>query len=219
MTALATKPPAAANVPSVETAESPSAACARTSSAIDSPRPAKWTRERFEAALDAGVLADWRVEYIEGELIEIPAQKDPHAWSVANLDDWTRSAFGRGFHFRCQLPLRVEDTSEPEPDIAVIEGPLRRGQGHPTTAALVIEVSHETVRFDRRNARLYARANVPEYWLLNIPQRQLELHRQPLAGAAPDGPWYAEMRVLGEGDSVSPLAVPEATVTVRDLLP
>ena len=90
---------------------------------------------------------------------------------------------------------------------------------HPRTAVLVVEVADTTLSFDRsRKAALYARAGIQEYWLLNLKERCLEIHRTPQAIGSLDAR-YNSRRVAGAGESISPIGCPTASLSVTDLLP
>jgi Uma2 family endonuclease len=172
---------------------------------------------------DAGVFAPGeRVELIEGEIIAMTPQKSPHAASVRLVQEALRGLFGPGFDVRPQLPLSLGPDSEPEPDAAVVRGnPRDYIQEHPTTAVLGVEVADTTLDFDRgRKAGLYARAGIPEYWIVNLSDRVLEVYREP--GPLADRPaehGYRSIRRFGLPDSVTPLASPAAHVRIADLLP
>ncbi len=113
------------------------------------------------------------------------------------------------------MPLVLGEDSAPEPDVALVAGSLRDYRdAHPRTALLVVEVADASLAHDRfRKVPLYARAGLPEYWLLDIARPALEVYRDP----SPEG--YRTKMVLGRGDAVSPLALPEAAIQVADLLP
>src|SRR5262249_26191582 len=131
-------------------------------------------------------------------------------------------AFGAGFHVRAQQPLRLGPRSEPVPDIAVVSGPPEDyRQQHPTTALLLMEVSDRTLWYDRRRkAGLYARAGIADYWIVNLKRRQLEVYRNPMPDAARyAGYRYSNVTILTEAETVAPLAAPQASVAVADLLP
>ena len=114
-----------------------------------------------------------------------------------------------------QLPVAIDDYSEPEPDVAVVTGEIRDYRdAHPTSPLLVVEVSDDSLRHDRTvKQRLYARCGIPEYWILALPDARLEVYRDP----AQDG--YRTVTIHGAGDTVAPLARPEARIAVDDLLP
>lgn len=179
-------------------------------------QPKAWTRAEYDAMVEAGIFGpEDRVELIEGEILTMSPQKSLHATGVQLAADALRSAMGLGFVTRVQVPLALTADSEPEPDIAVVAGEARDYRdAHPRTALLVVEVSDTTLDFDRSvKQRLYARAGIPELWIVNLGEARLEVHRQPhLAG-------YAERVVLAAGDNVAPLARPTASLAVADLLP
>src|SRR5207244_2898413 len=114
-----------------------------------------------------------RLELLDGEILErMSPQKPPHAEGILGVVDALGPAFGPGYHVRPQLPLILDDGSEPEPDVAVVVGTRRDyGAESPRVAhvRLVVEVADTTLRFDRgRKQRAYARAGILEYWILNL---------------------------------------------------
>src|SRR5205085_11511702 len=122
-----------------------------------------------------------------------------------------------------QSPLNLDKYDDPEPEVAVVVGSERDyvGSDNRADALLVIEVSDTTLAFDRgRKARRYARAGIADYWIVNLPDRRLEVYRNPMPdGAALFGWRYGSAQALGPGERISPLALPGAAVTVADLLP
>jgi Uma2 family endonuclease len=109
-----------------------------------------------------------------------------------------------------------QPTNRPEPDALVLARPDNEIEGTPAGGdlALVAEVSDATLRDDlHTKAALYARADIPEYWVLDVPTRRLFVHRNPVAGN------YAETVAYAETDTIAPLAAPEAAVRIADLLP
>ncbi len=186
------------------------------------PRVHKWTREEYYKMGDMGMFEGKRVELIEGQVIEMSPIYELHATAVSVADDLLREAFGKGWAIRIQNPLSLGEASDPQPDVAVVAGKNRDfKEQHPTTAALVIEVADCSLSYDRNyKASLYAKAGIADYWIVNLPERQLEVHRQPRADAASEfGFSYAEKQICKEGESVAPLAKPEAVIAVADLLP
>jgi len=118
------------------------------------------------------------------------------------------------------MPLIVDPDSEPEPDLAVVTGsPRDYVSAHPRTALLVVEVADTTLALDRqRKLPTYARAGIPEYWILNLVERFLEVHRHPVS--LPDQPArYETIQRLTAADRIAPLARPEASISVGDWLP
>ena len=185
--------------------------------------PHLWTRDEYYRLAEAGILRPGdRVQLIEGEIIQMSPQKPPHAVAVQRVERTLRRTFGRRHHVRAQLPLAVGWNGEPEPDAAVVLGRAEDyAQEHPQTAALVVEIADTTLRTDRTfKASLYARAGVPDYWVLNLVTRQLEVNRDPAPDArAPYGHAYKTRTVVAADGEVEPLAAPGKQVKVSDLLP
>jgi Uma2 family endonuclease len=183
----------------------------------------KWTREEYDRMLDCGILdEDSRVELIAGEIVTVAPQKSPHATAVGLGNDAMRLAVGPEFHVRSQMPLALGPDSEPEPDLAIVRGTIRDyADAHPDHAMLIIEVSDSTLAHDRvRKGSLYARSGIPEYWIVNLPSRLLEVYRDPAPDpAAPFGYAYRQRLSFGPEDRVSLVAIPGAEIAVADLLP
>lgn len=178
----------------------------------------KWTVEEYERLVALGALTEHdRVQLVEGEIVEMIPQKAPHMTAVRLVEDALREAFGREGDVRVQGPLVLAPDSEPEPDVAVVRGtPRDYRDRHPGAddTLLVVEVADATLAFDReRKGRVYARAGIPEYWILNLHSRELEVYREPAGGA------YRLQVVLREGETVAPLARPEVRIRVGELLP
>lgn len=175
-----------------------------------------WSRSEYERIVDAGAFDPGsRLELLDGEIIEMSPQKSAHATAVDLVEDALRQCFGGGFYVRGQKPIALDEMSEPEPDVAVVTGRIRDyADRHPRTAVLIVEVSDTTLAFDRaRKAPAYARNGVTEYWIINLRDRVLEVHREPARES------YRQRLLLGEQDTVSPLAAPDGRIAVGDLLP
>ncbi len=190
---------------------------------VTSPQVRHWTRTEYYKMGESGIIGpSERVELIEGEIIAMTPQDTPHAVAGSLVEEVLRVAFGPGFHVRSQRPLSLGPDSEPEPDAAVVRGSARDYlKAHPTTAVLAVEISDATLPFDRgKKAALYARAGIPEYWILNLVDRVLEVYRDP--GPSPARPGdhaYRSVRYFGPSESVTPIALPTASIRVADLLP
>lgn len=183
-----------------------------------------WTRDEYERLIEHGILGpEDHVELIGGEVVLMTPQKGRHAMAVGFGQDALLRIIGDDFHLRVQLPLALGDDSEPEPDLAVIVGRRRDYPPdlHPSSAILVFEVSDSSLAFDRtRKGGLYARAGIPEYWILNLQLQSLEVYRDPAPDpAAPFGHAYQQRRTFGPDDRVTLLMIPGAEISVRDLLP
>jgi Uma2 family endonuclease len=172
--------------------------------------------------LDLGFFQDQRVELIGGEILLMASQKNIHAVGIKLTEDALIVAFGPGYWVRVQASLDLSPLSVPDPDIAVVQGsPRQAGPSNPTSALLIVEVSETTLTFDRtRKASLYAASAIQDHWIVNLVQRQVEVHRKPVPDAGQPFGWrYADVTILDPGDSIAPLAAPQAKVAVDDLLP
>ncbi len=120
------------------------------------------------------------------------------------------------------MAVALDDESEPEPDVAVCAGsPRDYLASHLTRPVLLVEVAETTLTFDREHkGSLYARAQILEYWLVNLMDRVLEVYREPVPSVdAPYGWRFSALHRLGSTETVSPLAAPHARIAVADLLP
>jgi Uma2 family endonuclease len=172
---------------------------------------------------EAGVFQPGeRVELIGGRIVMMSPQNSPHFTAISLAEDALRTIFAAGYVVRVQGPLDVSPSSQPEPDIAVVRGSIRDyANAHPTTALLVVEVSESSLAFDQgEKASLYASAGIPEYWILNLLDRCLEIYRDPIPMAGqPYGYGYRSCTPYFAADVVTPLAAPQGTIRVADLLP
>lgn len=171
---------------------------------------------------ELGWFEDQHVELLDGEIVEMPAPGNPHCISTDNTAEALRDIFPKeNYWVRMQMPLDLGQDSEPQPDVAVVPGPKKSYSAHPTTALLGVEVSDTTLAIDRgRKAGLYARAGLADYWIVNLVDRQVEVHRKPEADAtSPYGFRYAEITIRSATETVTPLAAPQVKIPVATLLP
>ncbi len=156
-----------------------------------------------------------RLELIDGEILRVTPQGSLHATAVRLAEDALRALFARGFDVRAQLPLALGISSEPEPDIAVVQGkPRDYRDAHPSAAVLIVEIADTTLEYDRsRKGSIYARAGVQDYWIVNLVERCVEVYRDP------GNEGYRAMLRFLPGASLSPLSIADASLAVADLLP
>jgi Uma2 family endonuclease len=170
------------------------------------------TRAEYEALVRRGALDDARVELLHGRLVSMSPPGETHTYSVSQLMTLLVRALGERARVRVQAPFAAPDESEPEPDVAVVD-PGDYLDGHPETASLIIEVAETSLARDRAKARLYAAAGVPEYWIVNLPERLLEAHREPGAEG------YRVMTRHGRTGLLHLVSFPDVEVRVADVLP
>lgn len=174
----------------------------------DLVRRHRLTVHEYYRMAEVGLLApDARVELIEGEIIDMPPSGSPHAGILTRLHERLFLGVRGRATVREQLPLRLDDFSEPEPDLVLVKRrPDDYLSSHPTApdALLVIEVSQSSVRFDRkRKLPLYARHGIPEYWILDVVKPVLHMFHTPqneryLHGSSTPRPGLAALRALPE---------------------
>lgn len=176
--------------------------------------------EQYHAMIEAGTLTDDDpVELIEGVLVFRMPKNPPHAMSVGQFQDFVPAMLHPGWIVRLQESLTLAD-GEPEPDVVIARGNRRdyasRHPG-PNDAGLVVEVADSTVSRDRgMKLRSYARAGIANYWIVNIPDQQLEMYSEPHAEG--DKPSYRRRDDATLDQTVSlPAAVGGATLLVREL--
>jgi Uma2 family endonuclease len=179
-------------------------------------------RVEYDRLVDLGMFTGERLELLDGLLVVREPQSSPHAAVAAHVAQVLAAAFGSEWHPRLHSPLALDDDSEPEPDVAIVAGgPLEYVGAHPSTAALVLEVADSSLTLDRRlKGGLYARAGLPEYWIVNLAEGTLEVHRRPRRVADATHGWaYRSIEILRAPATVTPLAAPGTPIPVADLLP
>jgi Uma2 family endonuclease len=141
---------------------------------------------------------------------------------VGLVEEAARACFGPGWAVRVQMPIALDNESEPEPDVAIVPGTHRDYEAaHPARPALLVEVAESSLVDDRgTKATLYARAGIADYWILNLVDRVLEVCRDPVTATAQRSGWrYRDVTVLDVGASIAPLARPDASIEVAAMLP
>lgn len=182
-----------------------------------SPTAIRWTRQDCLRLEESGLL-DFRYELVEG-VINRMGQGLGHANLIRLLTAWLAGAVGFDLFFtQATIDVRPEDnpTNEPQPDVIVLNRPADTLTEipKPSDILLLIEAADSTTAYDlNTKAGLYARAGIPEYWVLSLPHRTLYVHRTPQNGR------YLEVTAVTEIESVAPLAIPTATVQVATLFP
>lgn len=159
---------------------------------------------------------DDRVELIEGEVIEMNPIGSRHAACVGRLTKSCERLAGDVAIVWVQNPVRVSDYSEPVPDVTLLK---RRDDFYaqanpgPDDVLLLIEVSDSTLEYDRQiKVPLYARAGIPEVWLVNLPAEVIEIYSQPSGGK------YVDARVAGRGESLTSASVSSLTLDADAVL-
>ncbi len=177
-----------------------------------------WTVQQYHAMAKAGILDERKpVELLFGKIILMSPVGSPHAACVSNIQEEFIIRFGRRFTYRTQDPITILPISEPQPDFVI----ARRSEDnyatspHPSSESIIvlIEVSDSSLDKDQGlKLALYAEASVPEYWIVNLVDRQFEVYREPDGHSA-----YQDVRTYAEGSTFQHPVLGE--ITVDQLLP
>jgi len=182
-----------------------------------------WKRVEYERLTELGIFQPGeRLELIDGLLIVREPHGSRHAAAIRRIVTALRRVLGDEWQIDSQLPIALDDDSEPEPDVAVVPlDPSAYRDAHPSRAVLVIEVADTSYRVDHEHkASLYARAGIADYWIVDLVRDTVEIHREPeVAPAAPYGWRYRTVAAAHAPDRVAPLIAPGAAIDVGDLLP
>ena len=183
----------------------------------------RWTCHEYQRLIDHGFLdEDAPIELLDGLLLVKEPQHSLHRTAVLLVAKAVERAFGDGWFVQTQSPIILDDRSEPEPDVCVVRGsPRDYIESHPTRPALIVEVAQAGLRIARgRKAAAYARARISDYWIVNLIDRMLEVHREPMRPGPARRHWgYTAIETLVTDAAITPLAAPSARIRVADLLP
>jgi len=187
-------------------------------------RTRRWSRVEYDKLIEEGIVQPGeRLELLAGQLVVREPLGTPHATGIRLVTRALREVFAETrWNVDTQLPVALDEESEPEPDVTVTAGDPRDFlPSHPARPVLVVEVTDVSLALDREEkGSLYARARVPEYWILNLRDRVLEVYRESHpAASAPHGWAYRTRQDLAAEEHVTPLAAPTARIAVAELLP
>jgi hypothetical protein len=176
-----------------------------------------FTVEEYHKMAQVGILSeDDRVELLEGEIVEMTPIGSRHAACVNRLNRLFSDRVGAQAIVSIQNPIRLSERSEPQPDLALLKPePDFYAMAHPgpEDVLLVIEVAETSPDYDREfKIPLYARAGIPEAWLVDLQAEAIEVYRKP----SPQG--YGEVRRAGRNQRIAPKPLPELELAVADLL-
>jgi Uma2 family endonuclease len=177
-----------------------------------------WTVEEYHRMAEAGIFgADERVELLEGKIIWMIAKGTAHRSAVSRTDRLLQNRLKNLALICVQDPVKLNDRSEPEPDIAVVKvDTLDYADHHPTPSEvyLIIEVADSSLKLDcETKAKAYSQAGIRDYWVLDVVNRQLHVFREP----TPEG--YKTEKILSEDTAIAPLEFPDLQILVLEMLP
>lgn len=158
-----------------------------------------------------------RTELIDGHITLMAPKGTPHVTALHLLANALRGKLGDAALVRTQDPIYIDERSEPEPDLALVQGSIldyADQHPHPSQIYLVVEVADSTLKQDCEvKDKLYAQAGIQDYWVLDLKNRQLHLFQSP----SPDG--YSRHLILAEPSEVEPQAFPGVALTLSSVLP
>jgi Uma2 family endonuclease len=183
---------------------------------MQSTKAKLWTVDSYHRMIETGILTGGdHVELLEGQIIEMNPQLPPHAATTQRAFRYLDRLLDSVAYLRMQLPVTLRPESEPEPDIAVVRIDANEyGDRHPTPDEifLIIEVADSTLLNDRqKKALVYAKANITDYWILDVNTQQVYVFREP----TPEG--YRQEAVLAANTMLAPVAFPDITIPLNQL--
>ncbi len=185
--------------------------------AARAPARRRFTVAEYYAMADAGILSENdRVELLDGDIIVMPPIGDWHAARVNLFTNVLPPRLEGRAIVSVQNPTRLDDVSEPQPDVMLLrwrDDFYAGGHPEPADVLLLIEVSDSTIDYDR-NTKLpqYARAGIPEVWIVNRPARRVEGYSEPSDSG------YSTVRYAGSGDCIAPQAFPDIVLEVSRII-
>ncbi len=169
-------------------------------------------RAEFMRLVDLGVFdEDEKIELLWGVMVKMSPQGKRHSVAILKLNMLLAPRLVGRAAVGVQLPFAASDDSQPEPDLAVVDAHPPEDD-HPGKAFLVIEVADSSLRRDRLKARLYAAAGVPEYWIVNVADGWVDVHRSP------EGNTYRQVTRVERDGVLALQAFPDVTFAVAEVL-
>lgn len=177
----------------------------------------RWTVVEYHRMREVGLLNEnSRVELIDGEIVEMAPIGSQHGGKVNRFIHVFYKALGNQAIIAAQNPVVLGGYGEPQPDIAILrwrEDYYEQAHPHVEDVLLLVEISDSTLRYDRDvKIPLYAKNGIPEVWLLDIPNRQLEIYREPINGE------YRQ-RDCRQTGKIAPILCPDAVIDLAEVFP
>jgi Uma2 family endonuclease len=177
----------------------------------------QFTVDEYYQMLEVGIIhPDDRLELIEGEIVQMSPMSVKHANCIMFLNEELMYLVRKKATIRPQLPLHVNELSEPEPDLAVIKKTYNQSQqGHPTPndVYIAIEVSLSTLNYDMNvKVPVYAKNNVAEVWVIDLDKNEVHQFSQPI------GEQYKEHIILSKGETIQSKQLSEVSLAINDIL-
>ncbi len=176
---------------------------------------AKWTIDEYHRIIAAGVLCDRNVELLRGEIVEMPPEREPHAYCSDEAGEYLTRLLAEKAKVRHAKPITLPDNSEPEPDIAIVQRRGREYREHhpyPENIFWLIEYANSSLEKDLEiKNKIYAEASIAEYWVVNLKKSHLVVFREPLDGD------YTSKSTFTTG-TIKPLAFPNIPISIEKII-
>lgn len=179
----------------------------------------RFSADEFQRMSDAGVFGLQRVELINGRIYRMSPQNHPHMVAVSKVTRVLTKAVPDHEWLTIQGTIHIDRNTTVDPEFIWLTRPLGTPEDQWGAPVLLVEVSDTTYRTDSGiKLRKYAKVRIPEYWIVNVKARRVEVCRHP-EGMRLSECRYADVTHHMAGDTISPIARPEAKFAVADLLP
>ncbi|MBH8563884.1 Uma2 family endonuclease [Nostoc sp. CENA67] len=176
---------------------------------------AKWSIDEYHRMIEAGILSDRKVELLQGEIVEISPEGEPHAYCSDEAGEYLAKLLAGRAKVRQAKPITLPNNSEPEPDIAIVQALGREYREHhpyPENIFWLIEYANSSLEKDLEiKSKIYAQAGISEYWVVNLKKLHLVVFREILDGE------YATKLTLTVG-TIQPLAFPDISISVEQII-
>jgi Uma2 family endonuclease len=188
-----------------------------------SPEEVRFTLDEYLRIADAGLLDHLsKTELLDGRIIGMAPQDDPHMAALSRVNALLSSAVDPERDWLVvEGTLYLDQENAPEPDFHLFDVPIMTPRAQRPKPILVVEISDTTYRKDSgEKARIYARAGIEDYWIVNVGQRRVEVYREPTNPTGNDEDWgYASVVHYAPGEKVAILKRPAASFAVERMLP
>lgn len=176
---------------------------------------AKWTIEDYHQMIATGILDDRKVELLKGEIIEMSPEGIPHSYFSSEAGEYLINLLGNRAKVLIGKPITLPNQSEPEPDITIAQRLGKEYLDHhpyPENIFWVIEYSNSSLEKDLQiKPQIYGEAGIPEYWVIDLKQKQLTVFRHP----TPNG-YQSQFRQQEE--NISPVCFPDLNIAINALI-
>lgn len=176
---------------------------------------AKWSIDEYHRMIEAGILSDRKVELLQGEIVEMSPEGEPHAYCSHEAAQYLTHLLGNRATVRQAKPITLPNNSEPEPDIAIVQALGREYREHhpyPENIFWLIEYANSSLEKDLAiKSKIYAQAGISEYWVVNLKKLHLVVFREILDGE------YATKLTLTAG-TIQTLAFPDISISVEQII-